>query len=370
MKENYLVSLVVPVFNEQDTIETFVRTIEQKLAPVISHLEIVFVDDGSRDHTATIIKTLAQTRPRISLVRLSRNFGKEAALSAALDLVQGDAMIPIDVDLQDPPELILEFIRIWHDEGIDNVYGIRTGNTGDTETKRLTSKSFYYIFNKVSYQVRIPANVGDFRLIDRRVIDTLKQFPERNRFMKGLFVWPGFSSKGVAYRRSPRTAGHTKWNYWQLWNFALDGIVAFSSLPLRVWSYIGVCIAVLAMIYMLWIVIETTVLEVSVPGYSPVLSVLLFLGSVQLISIGVLGEYLARLSMEVKHRPVYVVEKISGPLAASQPRGMHCSVCGIIHNEDDSEERGGHDGGSNGSGSADGYRSGSTDCSHDMGSRP
>ncbi len=330
-KQDYLVSLIVPVYNEEETIEIFVKTIAEKLAPQLEHLEVVFVDDGSKDKSATIIENLiAQGGPlRISLIKLSRNFGKEAAMTAALDVVDSDAVIPMDVDLQDPPELVLDFIKIWRDEGIDHVYGVRVDRSQDTEVKRVTSGGFYFVFNRLSNKVKIPANVGDFRLMDRKIVQTVRLLHESNRFMKGLFAWPGFSSKGVPYQRPQRVAGTTKWNYWKLWNFALDGIVSFSSLPLRVWSYIGAGIGLLAFIYMCWIIVETMFTGIDVPGYASTMCVVLFLGAVQLISIGVLGEYLGRISEEVKHRPVFVAEQIKGALATRLPKGTQHSANGI-----------------------------------------
>ena len=336
-KENYLISLIVPVYNEEETIETFVTTVEKKLEPIWSHIEIVFVDDGSKDKSAAIIEDLIAKGKPISFIKLSRNFGKEAAMSAALDLVKGDAVVPIDVDLQDPPELILEFVKIWQEENINTVYGVRVDRSQDTEVKRVTSGGFYYVFNKLSSKVKIPANVGDFRLMDRKVVETVKALGETNRFMKGLFAWPGFSSKGVAYERPQRVAGTTKWNYWKLWNFALDGIVSFSSLPLRIWSYIGCGIGALAMLYMLYIIAETCIYGVKVPGYSSTMCVVLFLGAVQLISIGVLGEYLGRVSEEVKRRPVFVASKIEGNLSTKLEKGTVRTNNGIYVNEEHTE---------------------------------
>ena len=333
-KEDYLVSLVVPCFNEHETVETFVKTVDEKLSSIRDHIEIVFVDDGSKDDTAKIIDSLRQKDDRISLIRLSRNFGKEAAMSAALDLVQGDAMIMMDVDLQDPPELVLDFIKCWREEGVDNVYGVRVDRSKDTEAKRVTSGGFYYVFNKLSSRVKIPSNAGDFRLIDRKIIDTLRQLPERNRFMKGLFAWPGFVSKGIGYQRPERVAGTTKWNYWKLWNFALDGISGFSSLPVRMWSYLGGVIGLLAIIYMIFIFLKTLITGVDVPGYASIMTAVLFLGSVQLISIGVLGEYLGRLGQEVKGRPVYVVSEIKGRLSSVVKKGISVTAVGVTCNED------------------------------------
>lgn len=334
-KDNYKVALIVPVYNEEATISFFVETVEQKLESVLDHLEIVFVDDGSKDRSVEIIKQLMPAHPQVSLIQLSRNFGKEAAMTAALDLCDADAVVPIDVDLQDPPELILDFIKIWREEGIDTVYGIRVDRSSDSETKRVTSGGFYYVFNKISSKVKIPVNVGDFRLIDRKVIQTVKELNENNRFMKGLYAWPGFSSKGVPYVRPERSAGETKWNYWKLWNFALDGIVGFSSLPLRVWSYMGVGIGLLSLIYMIYIFIDTLIFGIEVPGYASTMCVVLFLGSVQLISIGVVGEYLGRVSEEVKKRPVYVASRVYGELSLRLESGCIRSKSGLCFNDPD-----------------------------------
>lgn len=339
VRADYKVALVVPVYNEEETVETFVSTVNEKLASELEHIEIVFVDDGSKDKTVEIINNIQKTDSKVSLIKFSRNFGKEAAMSAAIDLVNADAIVPIDVDLQDPPELVLEFIRIWKEEGIDNVYGIRTDRSQDTNAKRVSSGGFYYVFNKLSSRVQIPANVGDFRLIDRKVIEVLKQLKERNRFMKALYAWPGFTSKGVGYSRPERSAGSTKWNYWKLWNFALDGIFAFSSLPLRVWSYIGGVVGLFSLIYMVWNFLKTIFVGNSTPGYTTLICVILFLGAVQLISIGVLGEYIGRLTVEMKGRPVYIVSDVEGPLKQEVPGGMSKTVVGVTYNTLSQDEK-------------------------------
>lgn len=330
---DYKVALIVPVYNEEETVATFVSTVEEKLHDVLEHIEIVFVDDGSKDNSAAIIEQMMQSNERIALIKLSRNFGKEAAMTAALDLCDADAVVPIDVDLQDPPELILDFIKIWRSEDVDTVYGIRADRSSDSDTKRISSGGFYYVFNKLSGKVKIPENVGDFRLIDSKVIMTVRNLNESNRFMKGLYAWPGFKSKGVPYVRPERSAGTTKWNYWKLWNFALDGIVSFSSLPIRVWSYIGSLVGVVAFVYMAYILLETLIFGVKVPGYASLMCVVLFLGSIQLISIGVLGEYLGRVSEEVKRRPVYVVSKIEGNLSNRLNEGYNRVNSGIYFND-------------------------------------
>ncbi len=340
---NYCAALIVPVYNEEDAVGIFIKAIEEKLSALKGHLHIVFVNDGSTDRTGQIIEDLINAQNTlfpVSLIGLSRNFGKEAAMSAALDLVDDDALIPIDVDLQDPPELVLEFIRIWQEEGADTVYGVRADRSSDDEIKRVTSGGFYYVFNKLSSKVKIPQNVGDFRLIDRKVVLAVRQLRESNRFMKGLFAWPGFKSKGVSYQRPPRSAGSSKWNYWRLWNFALDGIISFSSLPLRIWSYIGAGVGGLALIYMFFIIIKTIITGGDVPGYASLMCVILFLGAVQLVSIGVIGEYLGRMSEEVKRRPVYVAASVQGLLGRSLPCGVHQTLNGMYVNGSDPAKEG------------------------------
>ncbi|HYC63137.1 MAG TPA: glycosyltransferase family 2 protein, partial [Reyranellaceae bacterium] len=226
-----LISLVVPVFNEEDSVDLFVATAGRELAA--ARWEIVFVNDGSRDETLARLLDHSARDKRIRVVNLSRNFGKEAALTAGIDHARGDVLIPMDIDLQDPPELIGRFLEKWR-EGYDVVYGVRAARATDTAAKRMSAGWFYRVFNVLS-PVRIPPNAGDFRLVDRRAVEVLRQLPERNRFMKGLFAWVGFNSIGVPYERPARTVGNTKFNLWGLWNFALDGVVSFSTTPLRAW---------------------------------------------------------------------------------------------------------------------------------------
>ncbi|MGL4205956.1 MAG: glycosyltransferase family 2 protein [Aeromonadaceae bacterium] len=314
-KKNFTLSLVVPAYNEEESIQTFIDTIDKELPTLRDQLEIVFVNDGSRDRTRQVIEEVIEKDPRVTLVNLARNFGKEAAMTAGLHHARGDAVIPMDVDLQDPPALILEFVRLWQEEGYDTVYGVRTDRNADTPMKRLTAGGFYRLFNAVSTTTRIPENAGDYRLMDRRVIEVIKQLPERNRFMKGLFAWAGFNSIGVPYERPARAAGETKFNYWKLWNFALDGFFSFSSWPLRVWSYVGAGVAMLSFLYILVIITKVIFFGVDMPGYASLMSVILFLGGMQLISIGVLGEYLGRMFLEVKQRPVFVIEGVYGQYA-------------------------------------------------------
>ncbi len=313
-KQDFTLSLVVPAYNEEESIQTFIDTIDKELASLSDRLQIVFVNDGSRDRTRQVIEEVITRDPRVTLVNLARNFGKEAAMTAGLFHARGDAVIPMDVDLQDPPALIHEFVRMWQ-QGYDTVYGVRTDRNADTPMKRLTAGGFYRLFNAVSTTTKIPENAGDFRLMDRRVVEVIKQLPERNCFMKGLFAWAGFNSIGVPYERPARAAGETKFNYWKLWNFALDGFFSFSSWPLRVWSYIGASVALLSFIYMLVIITKVIFFGIDSPGYASLMCVILFLGGMQLISIGVIGEYLGRMFLEVKQRPVFVVEGIYGQYA-------------------------------------------------------
>ncbi len=303
-----LVSIVVPVFNEESMCDLFLQATRTVLDEVSLRYEIIFIDDGSTDQTLAQLVNQSASDDSIQVITFSRNFGKEAALTAGIDHASGDVVIPMDVDLQDPPELIPQFINKWR-EGYDVVYGLRVSRLGDTAMKRKTAGAFYRFFNRVS-DVEIPENVGDFRLMDRRVVDALKKLPERNRFMKGLFAWAGFSSISVPYERQKRQADESKWNYWKLWNFALDGVVGFSTTPLRIWVYIGSLVAALAFSYGSFIVVRVLFQGADVPGYASLMTAVLFLGGVQLLSMGILGEYLGRLFIEVKARPVYVVETI------------------------------------------------------------
>ena len=303
-----LLSLVVPVFNEEETIAPFLSTVVPLLERHGVRFEIVFVNDGSRDDTFARLFHRSRSDRRLRIVNLSRNFGKEAALTAGIDHARGDILVPMDIDLQDPPELIGSFVARWR-EGYDIVYGIRTARHTDTRAKRVSAGWFYRVFNSMS-PVRIPPNVGDFRLVDRRAVEVLRQLPERNRFMKGLFAWVGFNSVGVPYERPERVAGMSKFNFWRLWNFAIDGVVSFSTAPLRAWFYVGLAIATVAVLYALFIVTRVLIFGVDTPGYASLLIAILLMGAIQLLSLGIIGEYLGRLFVEVKGRPIYVVEGI------------------------------------------------------------
>jgi glycosyltransferase involved in cell wall biosynthesis len=301
--------VVVPVFNEAGAVEPFYRAIKAVLEDIGCRSQILFVDDGSNDDTRLIIRRLQSKDKIVRLVGLSRNFGKEAALSAGLDRIDTDVVIPIDVDLQDPPALIPTMLDCWR-QGYDVVYGVRADRKSDIMLKRATARLFYRIFNAMAHKP-IPVGTGDFRLIDRRVVVELRKLPERNRFMKGLFDWVGFRSIGVPYVRQPRVSGATKLSWRRLWRLALDGITGFSTLPLTVWTYAGMLMAFISFGYGVVIIVRTLIAGVDVPGYASLMVAVLFLGAIQLISLGVIGEYLGRLFLEAKQRPIYVVDEES-----------------------------------------------------------
>ncbi len=316
-----LVSLVVPVFNEQDAVPVFLARVASTVTLPGARLEVIFVNDGSTDATLAVVLDIAAARPDVRLVNLSRNFGKEAAMSAGLDHAEGDVVVLIDVDLQDPPELIAAFIAKWH-QGYDIAYGLRISRSGDSRLKAATATAFYRWFNRIS-DTPIPPNVGDFRLLDRRVVQALRALPERGRFMKGLFAWVGFPSIGVPFERPPRAVGTSTWNYWRLWNFALEGVVSFSTAPLKIWSYLGGVLAGCAVLYAAFILFRVLFIGVDVPGYASLILVMLLGTALNLISLGMIGEYVGRLFVETKARPVYIVEGLYGgaPGAAAEDLG-------------------------------------------------
>ena len=298
-------SLVVPVFNEEGVIDAFCARVIPTLEQISPDWEIVFVNDGSRDGTVAAVARQHQAEPRIALVSLSRNFGKEIAMTAGLDAARGEAVVIIDVDLQDPPEVIPELVAKWR-EGNDVVFARRLEREGETFLKRLTAYGFYRALNAIADRP-IPADVGDFRLMSRRAVDALLRLRERHRFMKGLYSWIGFRQAEVPYVRAPRAAGTSKFNYWRLWNFSIEGFTSFSIRPLQAASYFGFAIAVLSVIYGTFMIIRTLLYGNPVAGYPSLLVVVLFLGGVQLISLGVIGEYLGRVFNETKQRPLYLV---------------------------------------------------------------
>lgn len=311
-RDQYQLSILVPVYNEEESIAPFIEAINSKLASIRPHIDIVFVNDGSSDGTMHAINELIKIDDSITLVNLARNFGKEAAMTAGLDYVQGDAVVLMDVDLQDPPELILDFVDTWLKGEHDTVYGIRVDRSKDTWLKRLTAGAFYKVFNILSSDTKLPENVGDFRLIDRKVVNAMRALPERNRFMKGLLAWSSFRSVGVEFERPERTAGETKFNYWKLWNFATSGIVSFTAWPLRIWGFVGVFIAFLGFLTMSYVIIDAFVFGIKTPGYVTTISAILFLGGIQLMSLGIIGNYLSQMYVELKQRPIYLIEGCYG----------------------------------------------------------
>jgi polyisoprenyl-phosphate glycosyltransferase len=307
-----LLSVVVPVKNEEGGILPFVERVGAILEAIAAGegWEILFVDDGSTDATLASIIVANQRDPRVRALSLSRNFGKEAALSAGLDHARGAAVIPMDVDMQDPPEVLPEMVAKWRD-GHEMVFGVRRCRDSDGWAKRVTAGLYYRAHNAVSAD-KIPENAGDFRLLDRKVVEVIRALPERNRFMKGLFAWAGFKQAAVEYDRVERETGTTKYNYWKLWTLALDGITSASTVPLRIWSYVGASVALFAMAYAGFIAAQKLIFGNPVPGYASIMVSVLFLGGVQLISLGVLGEYVGRILTETKQRPLYVVRDSVG----------------------------------------------------------
>lgn len=298
--------MVVPAYNEVEVLPEFHRRLSQVLDGLSLASEIVYVNDGSRDATASILRALQKDDLRVAIVDLSRNFGKEIAMTAGIDHASGDAVVIIDADLQDPPELIPELVKHWR-EGYDDVYAKRSSRDGESFIKRATAHLFYRLLRTLS-NVDIPPDTGDFRLLSRRAVDALKQLREQHRFMKGLFNWVGFERKEVLYKRDPRGAGKSKWNYWRLWNFALEGITSHTTAPLRLASYLGFIIALFAFIYALYMVYDKLVHGNPVAGYPSLIVSILFLGGVQLITLGVIGEYLGRMFDESKQRPLYFIK--------------------------------------------------------------
>ena len=300
------ISLVVPVFNEEEAIPIFYQAV-RKNAELQNHsVEIVFVNDGSVDSTEDIINALSISDDLVKSVNFTRNFGKEPALFAGLEYSSGDAVIPIDVDLQDPIEVIPLLLEKWK-LGADVVLAKRSDRSSDGHLKRKSAELFYKLHNKIS-NPKIEENVGDFRLMSREVVENIKSMPERNLFMKGILSWVGGNVEVVEYSRAERVAGNTKFNGWKLWNLALEGITSFSTIPLRIWTYIGLVVAGISFIYGLWMIIDTLAFGNLVRGYPSILVSILFLGGVQLIGIGVLGEYVGRIYVEVKCRPKYIVK--------------------------------------------------------------
>ncbi|RXJ73500.1 glycosyltransferase [Veronia nyctiphanis] len=307
MSQAPVISIVCPCFNEQEVLETFTSKITDILSTTGYTYELLFINDGSKDNTFSVLKKLQGENRHIRIINLSRNFGKEAAMTAGLDQALGEVIIPIDADLQDPPELIHDFLLEWKN-GYDVVVARRKDRSSDSLAKKITASLFYKFHNSIA-QVEIPDNVGDFRLITRKVVTAIQLLPENQRFMKGIFSWVGFNTKVVEYTRAPRAAGETSFNGWRLWNFALDGITSFSTVPLRIWLYIGLFISFASFIYGSIIILKTLIMGHDVPGYPSLIAVVLFLGGIQLVGLGVMGEYIGRLYIESKRRPTYILEK-------------------------------------------------------------
>jgi polyisoprenyl-phosphate glycosyltransferase len=303
-------SLIVPVFNEEKGLSAFYEKTCPILSSITEHFEMIFVNDGSIDKSVEKIQSLHFQDDRVKLIDLSRNFGKEVAMSAGLDFCRGEVVVIIDADLQDPPELIPEMVKKWQ-QGFDVVYATRTNRQGETFLKKATADFFYRVIGRLS-RTDIPRNTGDFRLMSRRTVEALKLLREQNRFMKGLFSWVGFKQVSIPYSREPRFAGGTKWNYWKLWNFAIEGITSFSYVPLQVASYLGITVAALSFLYAAYLVIRTVLFGIDVPGYASLMVAILFFSGVQLLFLGVIGEYLGRISHETKRRPLYLIKGLAG----------------------------------------------------------
>jgi glycosyltransferase involved in cell wall biosynthesis len=302
------ITILIPAYNEQEVITPLLERLG-KLAHDNSlyAFEFLFINDGSRDKTLEIIKDYASKDTRISYINLSRNFGKEIAMIAGLDNVKGDAVVIIDADLQDPPELIPKMIELW-EQGYDDVYARRKSRAGETWFKKVTSELFYKLLQK-STNIPIQQDTGDFRLLDKRCVEALVQFRESQRYTKGMFSWIGYKKKEIEYDRDPRVAGETKWNYIKLVNLAIDGITSFTTAPLRISSVLGILVSLAAFIYIIYLVIRTIFFGTDLAGYPSMMAVILFLGGVQLLSLGVIGEYIGRIFNESKQRPLYFIEE-------------------------------------------------------------
>lgn len=309
MSKNPEVSIVLPCYNESDVIHSFF----DRTLPILNKLkmsyEIICVNDGSTDNTLEKLTEIKKLLPVLKIIDFSKNFGKDAAITAGLDFSTGNCVIPMDCDLQDPPELIPNMVNTWKSQNVDVVLAKREDRSDDSFAKRCTAGLFYKIFNRLS-DLKIPENVGDYRLMDRKVVNIVKSFRERKRFMKGLFALAGFKTAYVGYKRPVRKKGQSKWNWWKLWNYALDGVTSFSTFPLKISTYFGLLITLFSFLRGGWIFIRTLIFGIDVPGYASLMTVILFFGGVQLISLGIIGEYLGRIYLETKQRPLYVVREI------------------------------------------------------------
>ncbi|BEH91635.1 glycosyl hydrolase [Turicibacter faecis] len=306
-----VLSIIIPMYNEEESLPYLYDRLVRLGDKIENYtLEFLFVNDGSSDNSLTMVKELREIDARVCYLSLSRNFGKEVAMGAAFDYVNGDAVVIIDADLQDPPELILEMLK-YYEEGYDDVYAKRKSREGETWLKKMTSKTFYRVLHTVS-RVPIQQDTGDFRLLSRRAIEALKSFPEKQRYTKGMFSLIGFKKIAIEFDRDPRVAGSTKWNYFKLMELAVEGITSFTLAPLRISTYIGIITSLCAMVYATFIFIKTVIYGIDVPGYASLMCVVLFLGGVQLLCLGVIGEYLGRIFIEAKARPLYFIDEYSG----------------------------------------------------------
>lgn len=303
------ISCVVPVFNEEAVIVSFIEALHGTLSALTNHYEIIVVDDGSRDETVNKMLALP-AKNRVKLLGLSRNFGKEIALTAGIEHARGDVAILMDADFQHPLEMLPVFLREWA-EGYDMVYGARTSRESESYFKRRFAKLFYWLMQKIT-KIDIPNNAGDFRLLDRKIVDALKQFPERTRFMKGLYAWVGYKKTGVPFEVKDRAAGVSSWRLSKLAELAITGITSFSDVPLRVWGLIGFAISSFSLLYAVYIVTVTLIFGADLPGFPTLIVAIMFLGGIQLLSVGILGEYIARIFTEVKQRPKYLLQVKDG----------------------------------------------------------
>lgn len=308
MKTPKKISILIPAYNEQEVLRHLYERLYKFAGETPNYtFEFLFVNDGSRDKTLEIIKTYAAKDPRVAYINLSRNFGKEIAMIAGLDKASGDATVIIDADLQDPPELIPKMIALW-EQGYDDVFARRKSRAGESWLKKVTSELFYKVLQK-STSIPIQQDTGDFRLLDKRCVEALVQFRESQRYTKGLFSWIGYEKKEIEYDRDPRMAGETKWNYLKLINLAIDGITSFTTAPLRISSVLGMLVSLCAFIYIVYLVVRTALFGTDLAGYPSMMAVILFLGGVQLLSLGVIGEYVGRIFNESKNRPLYFIEE-------------------------------------------------------------
>ncbi|MCI7447008.1 glycosyltransferase family 2 protein [Campylobacter sp.] len=313
---NIELSIIVPCYNESEVVENFFSAMVGNNG-ILNNLglncELVFINDGSKDNTLELLKAQKEIYSNksnldIKIVNLSRNFGKEAAMSAGFSVASGEAIVPMDADLQHPASLIPKFVELWR-QGYDVVLAKRVNRQDESALKRFCSSIFYKLNNKIS-EIEIPQNVGDFRLFTKKVLNAINSLPENQRFMKGIFAWVGFRSITIEYEEQERIAGSSKFNGWKLWNFALQGITGFGTLPLRIWTYIGFIVSFLAFIYASFLILRTLIMGIDLPGYASLVVIILFLGGLQLIGIGILGEYVGRIYMESKRRPPFIIDEI------------------------------------------------------------